>query len=299
MWKFKNKQKTLKISNIKIGGVPGQTPTVLIGSIFYHGDKKVIDEFEGKFDKTKAEEEINRQQEFSDITGNPCVLDVVGSSGKALIKYIDFISEISEQPFLVDGILPNVRIEGLKHIKEVGLSDRVIYNTIAPTYKQNEVDAIKESNVKNVIILAQNMRDFGTKGRVTVSQELISKLTGEGIENILIDCCVMDIPSLGFACKALYELKDEFGFPAGCGAHNAIGTWRGLKTKMGKQAKKPSMATAAILPIALGADFILYGPVKEADYIFPAVSLVDAAFGQLRLEEGERPGPEHPLYKIA
>ena len=103
---------------------------------------------------------------------------------------------------------------------------------------------------------------------------------------------------MGSACKTIFDIKNELGYPAGCGAHNAIGTWKGLKTKMGKQARNPSMATAAVLPVTFGADFILYGPIDDADYIFPAVALADAAFAQLSIEEGRRPNAGHPIFKI-
>ena len=43
MFEFKSKQQTFNIGGIKVGGVPGQNPTVLIGTIFYHGHKAVID----------------------------------------------------------------------------------------------------------------------------------------------------------------------------------------------------------------------------------------------------------------
>jgi tetrahydromethanopterin S-methyltransferase subunit H len=53
------------------------------------------------------------------------------------------------------------------------------------------------------------------------------------------------------------------------------------------------------LPIAIGADFILYGPVSDAEYIFPAISLINAAYAQVLIEEGKRPPPNHPRFKIS
>jgi len=53
------------------------------------------------------------------------------------------------------------------------------------------------------------------------------------------------------------------------------------------------------LPIAIGADFVLYGPVSSAEYMFPAISLIDASYGQIMMEEGKRPSPSHPRFKIA
>jgi tetrahydromethanopterin S-methyltransferase subunit H len=120
-----------------------------------------------------------------------------------------------------------------------------------------------------------------------------------GIEKPLIDTVVLDIPSLGMACRAIHELRKEFGLPVGSGAHNAVGTWKGLKKKMGKQATDPSMAAACAITIAAGANFVLYGPIEFADYMFPTLAMVDAAYAQLSIEDGNRPDPQHPIFKIA
>jgi tetrahydromethanopterin S-methyltransferase subunit H len=109
----------------------------------------------------------------------------------------------------------------------------------------------------------------------------------------------LDVPTLGVAFKTIFDVKNELGIPAGCGAHNAIATWRGLKTKMGPEAFEPCTAVADALPIAAGADFVLYGPVEAAPYVFPAAAMVNAAFGQLMIEEGKIPPSSHPIFKIA
>jgi len=44
VFKFEKEQNIFDIAGVKIGGQPGQLPTVLIGSIFYHKHKIVIDE---------------------------------------------------------------------------------------------------------------------------------------------------------------------------------------------------------------------------------------------------------------
>ncbi|RJS86070.1 tetrahydromethanopterin S-methyltransferase subunit H, partial [Candidatus Bathyarchaeota archaeon] len=37
MFKFNKKQKIFEIGKVKIGGQPGELPTVLIGSLFHEG----------------------------------------------------------------------------------------------------------------------------------------------------------------------------------------------------------------------------------------------------------------------
>ena len=60
MWKFRVEQKRFEIGTVKIGGLPGEHPTVLIGSIFYRGQKILKNEITGDFDDAKAEELIKQ-----------------------------------------------------------------------------------------------------------------------------------------------------------------------------------------------------------------------------------------------
>ncbi len=299
MFKFKSELREVEVAGIRIGGPPGKNPTVLAGTIFYHGHKIVKDPEKGVFDEQKAEELINLQEELSDKTGNPCMVDVMASNPEAMVRYLDFVAEHTEKPILIDGTTAPVRIAGLEHAAEVGLLDRLIYNSLSPGFSQAEVAKIQEKGLKCAILLALNIRDFTTAGRIKAVKELLTVAEQHGVEKPLIDTCVMDIPSLGMACKALLQLKDELGLPVGCSPHNAIDTWRGLKTKMGKEAKRPCMASAAVMAVAVGADFVLYGPIGAAKYIFPAVAMVDAAQAFVLREEGIAVGREHPLFKIA
>jgi tetrahydromethanopterin S-methyltransferase subunit H len=299
MWKFNVEQKRFEVSGVRIGGVPGERPIVLVGSIFYHGHKIVKDERTGEFDKGLAEELINRQQEFSDKTGNPCMLDVVGSTSEALNRFLDFTAGVTDIPLLMDGVSSAVRVKSLEYVEESGLQGRVVYNSLTPEFREEELTKIKDVGVESAVLLAYNTKDFTSKGRVEAVKKLLPLSEKAGIRKPLIDICVLDIPTLGIGCRAIQELKRDLGVPTGCGAHNAIGTWKGLKTKMGGQAEKPCMAAANVLAVAVGADFLLYGPIGSAEYVFPAVAMVDAAYGQLALEDGKMPGSTHPLFKIA
>ncbi len=153
MFKFIKEQSIFDIAGVKIGGQPGQLPTVMIGSIFYHSDKIVKDEMEGNFDREKAEGLLKQEEEVSERTGNPRIIDIVGASSKALIRYIDFITDVTESPFLLDGTTMNVRIEALKHVADVGLAERAVYNSITPDAKPEEIIAI---NLNTIILSCNN-----------------------------------------------------------------------------------------------------------------------------------------------
>ncbi|MBO3803321.1 MAG: tetrahydromethanopterin S-methyltransferase subunit H [Candidatus Brockarchaeota archaeon] len=299
MWSFGKEQKIFTIGDVKVGGLPGKQATVLIGSIFYSKHHVLVDEAKGEFEKDKAQELLKVQEEFSDKTGNPHMVDVVGSTPEALSRFVDFVAAETDAPILFDGVSADVRIKGLDYLIQSGIRNPIVYNSILPEFKKEELDKIKEAGVKSAVILSYNLREFTSAGRLKAVKNLLPIAQSAGIENILVDTCVIDVLTLGPACRAIYGVKDELGLPAGCGAHNAIGTWRGLKTKMGKQATHPSMASACAMAIASGANFILYGPIDTASYIFPAVAMVDAAYAQLLREQGSRAEPGHPIYKIA
>jgi tetrahydromethanopterin S-methyltransferase subunit H len=300
MWQQASEQKRFTLGKVTIGGKTGESPTVLIGSIFYHKQKSLdFREETGEFDRNECERLIKLQEEFSDKTGLPCMLDVGLPSKKWISRILDFLISVTDAPILLDAASFEIRVAALDYAKEAGIQDRCVYNSLNPESKKVEYDKIKDTRQKAAVLLAYNARDMTSKGRVDAIKQILPQAIESGIEKILMDACVLDVPTLGSAFKAIFVLKNEMGYPAGCGAHNAIGTWRGLKTKMGLEAVKPCAAVANALTIAAGADFILYGPIEDAPFVFPAVAMVNAAFAQLLMEEGKLPITSHPIFKIA
>lgn len=278
MLKFKSQQKVSEIGKIKVGGQPGERPTVLIGSIFYRGHKIVTDEKKGELKKEETERIINTQQEFSDKTGNPAMLDVVGSTIEAMEKFIDFVAKVTDNPFLIDSPSVEVKLAGVKYAKEIGLEKRVVYNSLITESKPEEFETLKESGIESAILLAYKGAVMTSKSRVDTIKEIFPKAEKIGITKPLIDTFALDIPSLSMACRASLDLKNELGLPCGCGAHNAFATWSGFKKRMGSEAVIPCSVTVNMTPIILGADFILYGPIEDCKYVFPSVYAVNTSY---------------------
>jgi len=300
MWKTQAEQKRYAFGKVSIGGALGENPTVLVGSIFYHKQKSLdFNEETGEFNRGEVERLVKTQEEFSDKTGLPCMLDVVVPSRKWISRVLDFIDSVGAAPIFLDAPSADVRMAALDYAMQVGILDKCIYNSLSPESKPDEFDKIKEVKLKAAVLLAYNTRDMTATGRVNAIKQILPLAVQCHIEKILMDTCVLDVPTLGSAFKAIFDVKNELGYPSGCGAHNAIGTWRGLKKKMGLQAVQPCEAVADVLPIAAGADWILYGPIEDAPFIFPAVAMVNAAFAQLHMEKGRIPSRNHPIFKIA
>ena len=100
MFRFDKEQIVLDVAGLKVGGQPGEYPTVLAGTIFYGGHKIIEDEKAGVFDKEKAEGLIKIQEEMSDVTGNPHIVHTFGQTPEALVKYLEFVGEATDCTFL-------------------------------------------------------------------------------------------------------------------------------------------------------------------------------------------------------
>jgi len=306
MFRFEKEQKVFDIAGVNIGGQPGEYPTVLIGSIFYSGHKVVIDKFKGEFDRSQAEILINRAEELSEKTGNPLILDVVGDTSEALIKYIDFVSSITKVPFLVDGGSPTVRLPAMKHALEVGLGERAIYNSIDYYVTDEEIKALREWGAKNAVLMAFNPRKPWAEGRIDAlkgdpgRKGLLQAAEDAGISKILIDTAVLDMPSIGISSRAIYLVKSEFGLPAGCGPANAVTTWKRVKKgEFGSHAYEVCSGGAGIMTQVMGANFVLYGPIELSEFAFIACAMTDAltAYAARRIGINVKT-KNHPLYKI-
>lgn len=306
MFKFEKEQKVFNIAGVNIGGQPGEYPTALIGSIFYSGHKIVSDHVKGDFDKKQAEALINKVEELSGKTGNPYILDVVGEASEALIKYIDFVADITKCPFLVDGVTSQIRMPAMKHAVEIGLTERAIYNSIDFHVSNEENSFLKDCRVQNAVLMAFNPKKPWADGRVDVlkgdpGQKGLLKVAEEaGIQKVLIDTAVLDMPSIAISSKAIQLVKNEFGLPAGCGAANAVTTWKRVKKgEFGPLAYEVCSGGSGILTQTMGANFLLYGPIELSETMFIACAMTDAliAYGARKLGIVTKTR-NHPLYKI-
>jgi tetrahydromethanopterin S-methyltransferase subunit H len=305
MFKFTREQQIFEIDRVKVGGQPGQLPTVLIGSIFYSGHRIVTDPRHGRFDRQQAEALLAQEEEVSLQTGNPRIIDVNAEFGEAMLRYIDFIAEKTDSPFLIDSPVAEVSLAALRHVEEVGLTNRAIFNSINPSTKPEELRAISEAGLESAIVLTFNSRRPTIDGRMAIlegretGKSLLELSREAGITKPLVDVSVLDVPDPGPVSLTIYLVKKGFGLPAGGGLHNAIGMWRNYK-ELDQTTSLIASSVVNTMPIALGADFLLYGPMRNAIAVFTACALADA-YVAYAMRQQYRISPltrEHPLYKI-
>ncbi len=303
MFRFEKEQKIIDAGGIKVGGQPGELPTALTATIFYIGHKIVQDKKQGIFDKARAEALINRMEELSDMTTNPFILDVVGTSVEAFQSYIDFIAKVTEAPIQIDAISPKLRIEAIKWAAEAGLSDRLINNSIYKGVKEKELQNLKDCGVKASIILCDNPQDDSVDGKLGVLPEILEMGDQAGIEGALIDTAM---PSwgigVGAGLRSIYVIKEMYGDrgAVGTGIGNVSDTLGWVKGNFSKEIKKATDAAQnAMLPM-IGCDWIMFGPIEFSEFVFPSVAVIDTYILTATAELGTRPAIEgmHPLFKL-
>ena len=168
MFKFDKEQTVFDFGGVKMGGQPGEYPTVLCGTIFYGGHNIVNDELTGDFDKEKADKLLTDMIEMSDVTGNPCIAQVFGQTEEAIVKYIEYIGDICDKPFLIDSTSGDARVAGAQYADEVGLTERAIYNSINMAADKSELDALAETDISASIILGFNPMNATVDGNMAM-----------------------------------------------------------------------------------------------------------------------------------
>ncbi|MGY5876922.1 MAG: tetrahydromethanopterin S-methyltransferase subunit H [Candidatus Thorarchaeota archaeon] len=301
MFEYEAEQKSYTISGVRIGGLPGRIPSVLIGSIFYTKDPLVKDPKNGDFNRAKTEALLDMLRDMSERTGLGTMLDVVATTPDAIGYYLRNLVDMTDFPLLIDGSdSVEVNSAGIRVAEEAGFLDRVILNSLTPDTKDELFDVVKTTGLQNALLLTFNTKSMiSSTKRTELAGDLIQKAQDAGITTILIDTGVMDVLTLGIACKTMHNLKNMYGYPVGNGAHNAISLWRGLVPKFGQEAKTPALVGSSLMPVSLGADFVLIGPAKHASVIYPSVAMIDAALSGLLIEDRIQPEKPHPRFLIS
>jgi tetrahydromethanopterin S-methyltransferase subunit H len=298
-FKFNTEQKIYEIGKVKVGGQPGQLPTFLIGSIFWLGQKMVQDANKGIFDVAQAENIINTMQTQSDITGVPFGFDIVGTTEMAFEKYIDFVSKHSDAPLMLDAMSPKTRMAAAVLAKKMGLSDRCFYNSVYKGVTDAELAVLKDSGIKMSIVLADDPKDTTLEGKMKVIQEALALAEKGGITKPLIDTAIPAFaPDMGTAVRTIPIMKEKYGHPTGLGSGNVVTTMGWVKANVAKEFRKGcNTATNAIMQ-TVGANWLMIGPAEQAEWVFPAVAVVDTYVASAAGDLGTRPLEEtHPIYR--
>ena len=310
MFRFDKEQLVVDMNGVKMGGQPGEYPTVLAGTIFYGGHKIISDEKAGDFDKDAADGLIKTMEEMSDVTGNPCVVQTFGATGEAMVKYLEFVGDICDKPFLIDSTAAAAKIAGVEYVQEAGLADRAVYNSLSMAAEPGEIEAVKNSDIDASILLGFNPMTPGVEGKIEI-WETGGSVIDQGILEMADECGItkpwMDVAvtplgqGAGPAVRTSYAVKAKWGYPVGSGIHNVPSAWDWLR-EYKKEGNKTAFTVcdigANIVQVMCAGDFVLFGPIENASIAFPAVAQTDMFISEAAKPLGTEPVDYHPMNKL-
>lgn len=153
-----------------------------------------------------------------------------------------------------------------------------------------------------MLLIAFNSEDPSIAGKLWILREkLIPWARRAGFKNLLVDTSLMSIPSAAFAFIAGKKVKEEFGLPVGCAPSNGSDM---VKQKTERLFDRQGFVALDSAAHALGAllwqDYLLFGPIESAPWLFPAIATVNAILPAFIWEERRQlPSDEgHPLNRF-
>jgi len=297
--KYETPQKVCTIGGIKVGGQPGENPPLLIGNMFQKGDTLLESRKERRFNRQQAEERIREMERFSQQTGIPGMVALVANSLDEMKTYVDFFVNATSMPFAIDIWMPKVRLAAARYIAEMGLQERLLYNSITPWDEDiaGQVAELKDLGIKHVVVQAFDTEDKGPQGRIKSLQQMLPLVEKGNFQSVLVDTAVMSLPFTAFSLVSNRLIKEHFGLPVGCAPANGTYMWR--KTLGGDRSQFPAVDAAIEAITAIGSDFIFYGPMSGTSRVFPAVAAACSLLAVLAYAEGSQlPNERHPLARL-
>ena len=297
MFRYKLEQQVCNIGGIRVGGQPGENPPLMIGNMFQKGDILLTNRKKGEFKRVEAEKRIRNLEHITRKTGVPGMIALVANSAEEAKRYIDFFISITDMPFAIDIWMQKTRVAVARYIADLGVQDRVLYNSITPWDEdiESQVSEIKEMGIKHVVIQAFDIDDKGPMGRVKSLKRMLPIIEKGNFKSIIVDTAVMNLPVTAFSLAANHLIKKEFGLPVGCAPANGTYMWRKAARREDK-GQFPAIDAGVHAVAALLSDFLLYGPTTGSDRVFPAVAATSSMLAALAYDEtGVLPEGNHPL----
>ena len=298
MFSFTKEQEILEISGLKIGGQPGIYPTVLFGGIFFKGEPNY----------ETAEKHLKNMLDISKRIGNPAIPDFFIRKEEYVEEIINFIERNlpKNYPFSIDVTDPQVKVMVLEFLHKKNLLSQTIYNSIHVGITEEERLALKKNTPEMALIIAFNPKDKSPDGKIEVLENganltdigLIDLSKSLGIKKILIDTAALAPgDNTGAAIASIPVIKEEYGLPTGCAIHNVVEKSKWLNDF--ENARKTVDASSNVNIPLFGGDFAIFGPVQNADFVFPIIAWQDILVSEYTENYfGTKPSKDHPRRKF-
>lgn len=307
MFKFEKDPNVYAIGGVKLGGQPGDYPTIACFSIFQESDRLFDKGSRRKgFNEKRAEELLKTADKFWDETGVPPMADIVASPGEKFNKYIDFVTSVSKMPFCVDAIQMKTKLQGAEYCAEKGLLDRMFYNSITVWEEdlETEVKEMAKIGVKNVLLVAFDPTNQMPTGRISGAQKLLDAIekAGAKFETVIVDTTTLNAPAAAMCGIAGKLIKEKWGFAtASAPSNGSYMEFKRFKEEMwGVKSWSAIDAAVESLSAFFFNDLVFTGPLAGAPRVMPAIALADAFLATAVFDETKQlpKDPSHPLTKL-
>lgn len=246
--------------------------------------------------------------DLSKRTGNPAIPDFFIRKEEYIEEITNFIERIlpENQPFSIDVTDPQVKVRVLERLHEKNLLSRTIYNSIHVGITDEEREALTKYTPEMAIIVAFNPKDKSPDGKIEVLENgahitdigLLDISKNLGIKKILIDTAALAPgDNTGAAIAAIPVIKEEYGLPTGCAIHNVVEKSKWLSDF--ESARKTVDASSNVNISLFGGDFAIFGPIGNANIVFPTVAWQDILISEYTENYfGISPDEYHPRRKL-
>ncbi len=303
---FSKEPNVYEIGGAKLGGQPGDYPTVCCFSIFQESDKLFDKGSRRKgFNEQRAEALLKTADKMCKETGVTVMADIVASPGEKFNKYVDFVTSVSDMPFCVDAIMMQAKLQGAAYCAEKGLLDRMFYNSITVWEEdlQTEIKELAQIGVKHVLLVAFDQNDQTPNGRITGAQKLLDAIekAGAKFETIIVDTTTLNAPANALCGIANKMIKQKWGFAtASAPSNGSYMVLKQFKEKFEFRAWAGFDAAVEALSAFYYNDLIFTGPLAGAPRVMTAVAVADAFLATSVFEKTRKlpKDPNHPLVKL-
>lgn len=274
----------------------GEYPTAVLGTLFFSGQKLLVDCEQGIFDEASAMDQIHRAEKAAVQSGVSLFLDVVAETPVAMKNYLDFVIKNTSLPFLIDASSDEVRIAGIETVQKHSVLERAVYNSIGTDTSNDELEVIARHTPAAIVISAMNPMDFGLEASLSIVQQMKEALPDHMHARLLLDIGFLDEASVRISANLAREVRGHTGLPVGGAPCNGMYMWESLKS-WGEEAFISALSATLGYVAAFGLDFLFVGPLRNVKHIAPAVGAGDV-YNRYELMSGDRKRalPErHPM----
>jgi tetrahydromethanopterin S-methyltransferase subunit H len=103
---------------------------------------------------------------------------------------------------------------------------------------------------------------------------------------------------MGTAVRTIPIMKEKYGHPVGLGSGNVVTTMGWVKANIAKEFRKGCVTATNAIMQTVGANWLMIGPAEQAEWVFPAVAVVDIYIASAAADLETRPLEEtHPIFR--